>query len=212
MTKIERMLTAVLAAMLPGSVEERRTLLRKLGGGAIDEDEFLEDGEVRDGDLYRISSDDAELAHWADLIRRTLESPGTERILLAEFEDDCGDHAFFFKRPAGIEGSSGDLIHLVAEDPDDVISAEIFEGESVWTWERKDDTECFSEEEYVEWLNELKPDPESAEWIIGGRRRYDEFDGKFGEATRACDPVGFGIGYREKCEQMEYERRYGRRG
>ena len=64
-----RTLTLLAAAMLPGGPERRR-LLDSIGGPDLDD--FDGDGELRDGDLYRISSDDNELAHWRSIAENGL--------------------------------------------------------------------------------------------------------------------------------------------
>lgn len=66
-------LVSVAAAMRPAGPERRR-LLEMLGGP--DSDDFDSDGDLLDGDLYRISSDDAELAHWRTIVDMALmQSP-----------------------------------------------------------------------------------------------------------------------------------------
>jgi hypothetical protein len=62
-------LTALAAAMHPGGPERLR-LLETVGGP--DPDDFDADGALRDGDLYRISSDDSELAHWRNIAEEGL--------------------------------------------------------------------------------------------------------------------------------------------
>lgn len=60
---LETTLLEVLAAMLPEG-GERSKILKEIGAP--------EEDHETDGDLYRISSDDTELAHWRAIIRRNL--------------------------------------------------------------------------------------------------------------------------------------------
>ena len=62
--KRETTLLEILAAMLPEG-EERKAILAEIG--APDE------GAETDGDLFRISADDRELAHWRSVIRQCLK-------------------------------------------------------------------------------------------------------------------------------------------
>lgn len=63
----------------------------------------------------------------------------------------------------------------------------------------------YTKDQHVEWLNELPYEYDSDEWIIGGKNRWNEFEGKYGEALRAYDPVGFHVSYNDRYGQMEYE-------
>lgn len=60
------------------------------------------------------------------------------------------------------------------------------------------DEEEWSEEEHVEWLNELDPPYDSDEWIMGGENRWDETEGKYGVAMRRFDPMAFRISYQDR--------------
>lgn len=61
------------------------------------------------------------------------------------------------------------------------------------------------EEDYIDYLNEIGEsyDYESDEWIIGGENRVDEYFGRYGEALRDHDPVGFNQGRRDYENQYE---------
>ena len=55
-----------------------------------------------------------------------------------------------------------------------------------------------TKKEYEEYLNELSPDFESDEWIIGGvYRRSLAVLKKWGTVLRRYDPIGFEAGYQE---------------
>jgi hypothetical protein len=65
-----RMLLVMLqAAMLPGG-DDRRKLLEY--NAIATPDEFDDEGEISDGDIYRISLGDSELARWRDMIDQQL--------------------------------------------------------------------------------------------------------------------------------------------
>ena len=51
---------------------------------------------------------------------------------------------------------------------------------------------------YKEYLDEIAPEVESDEWIIGGKRRR----GSYGNALRKHDPIAFEVGYREWQAEM----------
>ena len=55
------------------------------------------------------------------------------------------------------------------------------------------------ESAYVDYLNDIGDsyDYESDEWIIGGENRADEYWGRYGEALRDHDPIGFEVGKNE---------------
>ncbi len=54
-----------------------------------------------------------------------------------------------------------------------------------------------TEQQYIEYLNQLQPDFESDEWIIGGKNRAQQYYNKYGLATKKFDPIGFNVGYNE---------------
>ncbi len=66
------LLRTIAAAMLPGGKS------RELFIGQPEPDDYDADGEVRDGDLYRISADDEELAHWRGIVMRHLDEVPAE--------------------------------------------------------------------------------------------------------------------------------------
>lgn len=47
--------------------------------------------------------------------------------------------------------------------------------------------------QYEQYLNEIAPDYDSENWIIGGKRRR----GNYGAAIRKYDPIAFNVGYGE---------------
>jgi hypothetical protein len=61
------------------------------------------------------------------------------------------------------------------------------------------DEENKTEEDYEEYLNELGDiyDYEADQWIIGGKHRWDEFNGQYGSALKKHDPIAFQVGFRE---------------
>lgn len=61
----------------------------------------------------------------------------------------------------------------------------------------------YSADDYVKYLNGLNSDPDSDDWIIGGRNCYYDYDGKYGNAIRAMDPIAFNVGYQERRRELE---------
>jgi len=55
-----------------------------------------------------------------------------------------------------------------------------------------------TEDDFIEYLNDVAPDYESDEWILGGKRReWYAKDGLYGEAMKKYDPIAFEVGYRD---------------
>jgi len=51
---------------------------------------------------------------------------------------------------------------------------------------------------YTEYLNEIGPNEDSDEWIIGGViRMYHKWRNEYGVAIRKYDPIAFEVGYNE---------------
>lgn len=70
--------------------------------------------------------------------------------------------------------------------------------------EQAEELEVYTEECHVQWLNELSPDYDSDEWIIGGKNRRDEFAAdEYGEAMRKHDPIAFNVSYQERQREIE---------
>ena len=56
----------------------------------------------------------------------------------------------------------------------------------------------YTRQEYVKYLNRLSPPYDSDTWIIGGKyRRGLAASGKYGEALRKYDPIGFEVAFKE---------------
>jgi hypothetical protein len=53
-----------------------------------------------------------------------------------------------------------------------------------------------TKKEYEDYLNEVRPDYDSDEWIIGGTNRRRMYP-NYGKALRMHDPIGFEVGFRE---------------
>lgn len=55
-----------------------------------------------------------------------------------------------------------------------------------------------AEKKYIAWLNEaISPSHDSEEWIIGGQNRVVKWYGKYGEALRRFDPIGYRVGFND---------------
>jgi hypothetical protein len=63
------------------------------------------------------------------------------------------------------------------------------------------------EEAYIEYLNEIGEsyDYEDDQWIIGGESRAEDYWGRYGEAMRDHDPIGFNVGKGE-FEREQYKK------
>lgn len=59
-----------------------------------------------------------------------------------------------------------------------------------------------SRKEYETYLNNMSPDRDSEEWIIGGKNRYCGRE-NYGTMMKRYDPIGFNVGYREWVEQPQ---------
>lgn len=62
-----------------------------------------------------------------------------------------------------------------------------------------------SRKEFERYLNNLSPDSDSEEWIIGGKNRYCYRD-NYGTMLKRYDPIAFQIAYEEwtnKDEMMD---------
>lgn len=58
----------------------------------------------------------------------------------------------------------------------------------------------YTRDNYVKYLNELSPDFDSPEWIIGGKDR-DIGTQNYGVMLRKHDKIAFEVGYREWCNK-----------
>jgi hypothetical protein len=50
---------------------------------------------------------------------------------------------------------------------------------------------------YENYLNELSPNYESEEWIIGGENRVTHFFNRYGTAIRKFDNIAFEVGFND---------------
>ena len=53
--------------------------------------------------------------------------------------------------------------------------------------------------EFEKILNDNSPEPESEEWIIGGKNRYCHRN-NYGTMLKRYDPIAFNVAYRENEE------------
>lgn len=57
-----------------------------------------------------------------------------------------------------------------------------------------------SKKMFEAYLNDMSPDCDSEEWIIGGKNRYRQRD-NYGTMLKRCDSVAFEVAYREWKER-----------
>lgn len=59
-----------------------------------------------------------------------------------------------------------------------------------------------AEKRYLEQLDDIAPDYESDEWIIGGERRESyAARGKYGRALRRYAPTDYEVGFHDFCRE-----------
>ena len=59
-----------------------------------------------------------------------------------------------------------------------------------------------SRKEFEQYLNNLSPDSDSEEWIIGGKNRYC-YRNNYGTMLKRYDPIAFQVAYKEWINEEE---------